>query len=986
MASRDIVVRIITDLAALRSGMQQATGVIAGAASKAQGLSNSLGGIERAARTAGIQLALIGGVGVAAFGKATATFNQYEETLARTVGLTSLTKEEVDKVKAHLEALAPVVGIGPNALAEAFYFAVSAVGDTDKALRILDVSSRASTAGLGDLSVVVDGVSSAVNAYGENVLSAERATDIFVSAVKEGKMPPEAFAGSIGKVLPIASALGVSFEEVAANMAVMTRVGMNADESATALKATMTQLLKPSSEAEELLGKLGLTFDDLRKSLSEKGLLATLQDMIELTGGEVDQLAILFPNVRALTDVLGSAVAQGDTYVGILERTNNAAGLTNEAFATMQETTGFATKQLKAQLEILAITIGSVVAPVLANFIQSTVIPFVTALKSWMDENPRLARFLILFGAIGSAVALVAGGFLLFVSVVAGGLKVLVDLAIVMPKVATAMANLASALARGVIHAGEFAIKMAGIGWDALRTSISKTATQMWRFTRGLQAAIRSDSAKLKVNLDQAFGTKQVTGAEKAGVSIGSAIRGALKGSFQGLGIVAGSAIAQAFKPQVLLKAAGGAITGAATAIAGMFQSVMALAMANPLITAAIIAAIVAAFLIYKYRDQIWDALLSLFDILQEFFTQAVPNWFRQNFTAANVGRIVGMAAGILIIAMFPIPFLIIKFREQIMGFLAAIPELVADIPGKIAAFVGDHWEEILIALWPVPGLIIKFREEIAAFLAGVAGFVAGIPGKIAAFVGDHWEEILIALFPVPGLVVKFREEIAAFLVDIATFVAGLPGKIAAFIGDNWKEIIGALIDVPKWSIEFGTKAEAFVEDILPRIPGWFASIGTAIAGAIKDAFLSLLDFDAWLKTALSAAWNKLPGPVKDFLGGVGGGFGAVMDWAGLQKGVLNFIGGMALVGEHGPELMRLPAGTDVVRNENMRQAIRDLDGSKTGGNFNLAVNIAANFGNWAELRRQIMEDVEEQLDDAAARAGLSQPRFGTLGAGVPRT
>jgi hypothetical protein len=292
----------------------------------------------------------------------------------------------------------------------------------------------------------------------------------------------------------------------------------------------------------------------------------------------------------------------------------------------------------------------------------------------------------------------------------------------------------------------------------------------------------------------------------------------------------------------------------------------------------------------------------------------------------------------------------------------------------------------ILSALFPVPAAIIHFRKEIGNFLTAIPGFVKDIPGKIAAFVGDHWKVILWALFPVPMAIIKWREDIAGWLADIAGFVAGLPGKIAAFIGDHWKDILGAIIDIPKWSLEFETKAAAFVLDVLPKIPGWFASIGTAIAGAIKDAFLSLLDFDKWLASALVGAWNKLPGPVKDFLGGVGGGFGAVMDWAGLQKGVLNFIGGMALVGEHGPELMRLPAGTDVVRNENMRQSLRDLGGTKAGGGFNLAVNIAANFGNWAELRAQIIEDVTEQLDDAAATAGLSQPRFGTLGAGVPRT
>jgi hypothetical protein len=378
---------------------------------------------------------------------------------------------------------------------------------------------------------------------------------------------------------------------------------------------------------------------------------------------------------------------------------------------------------------------------------------------------------------------------------------------------------------------------------------------------------------------------------------------------------------------------------------------------------------------------------------LPAFFTQTVPSLLRQHFTAENLGRLVGFAGAALVVAMFPIPFMIIKFRERIASFMQGAGTSIRDLPAAVADFIADHWKEIVFALFPLPMAIITFREEIASFLVGIAGRMADLPGDVADFIADHWREIVFALFPVPMAVFEFRGAISAFLGgigervrrltgDIAGFVgerwrliltalfplpmaifafreriasflqgAGervrrLSGDIAAFVGERWRQIIGALIDAPKWIAEFAVRATNFVSGLLPRIPGWFASIGRAIASAIKDAFLSLLKFDEWLKSALGAAWDKLPGPVKDFLGGVAGGFGALKDWAGLAAGTPAFAGGWAIVGERGPELAYLPQGTAVLPNA----VTRALMGAPFLGGFAQGGVVGAHWSRLIEM------------------------------------
>ena len=72
--------------------------------------------------------------------------------------------------------LGKTVPQGPQALADALYFVTSAGFEGEAALRVLEASARAAAAGLGETQTVANTVGSAVLVYGENVLSAERAT------------------------------------------------------------------------------------------------------------------------------------------------------------------------------------------------------------------------------------------------------------------------------------------------------------------------------------------------------------------------------------------------------------------------------------------------------------------------------------------------------------------------------------------------------------------------------------------------------------------------------------------------------------------------------------------------------------------------------------------------------------------------------------------------------------------------------------------
>jgi TP901 family phage tail tape measure protein len=369
------------------------------------GLSAAQKDVEGSLKSMGMAMTAAGAAGIAGFALASKAAISFDASIARTTGLTSASAEEMSVLREEVLKLAPAVGKGPLELSKALYFILSAGIPAADAMSVLEASAKAAAAGLGDTKVVADAVTSVLNAYKLSADQASHATDILTQIVTQGKVPPEELAGSLGKVIGTAAALGISFEEVGANIAVLTRVGLDASQATTALRATMSALLKPSSEMTSLMGELGMSMEDVRKKVLEEGLLATLQMMMEAVGGNTAKLAELFPNVRALTDVLSTVGSQGEKYVEVLAAMENASGLTSEAFGVMEATTSHKLASLKASFDVLLISVGAELEPAISD-LAGTVQGFI----AWLDKVPEPLRKIGVYGGVGASSMLLLAG------------------------------------------------------------------------------------------------------------------------------------------------------------------------------------------------------------------------------------------------------------------------------------------------------------------------------------------------------------------------------------------------------------------------------------------------------------------------------------------------------------------------------------------------------------------------------------------------
>jgi TP901 family phage tail tape measure protein len=302
----------------------------------------------------------------------------FDQSMTQIKSLVGIAGDEVDAMGETAKQMALDTGKSATEAADALFFITSAGLRGDEAMQTLEASLKAAAVGLGETKTIADLATSAMNAYGSDTLSASAATDILATAVREGKLEASELAGSMGGVIPIASNLGVEFHEVAGAMAAMSRTGTNASEGATQLNAILSSIAKPTEQSITAFERMGLTTDDLQKSLAEDGLMNTLvllKNRLDSTGLSFTDIV---PNIRAWKGVLDLTGAGMETNIGIMKSLENHLGATDRMFKINAESASFKFNKSLNEMKGSLLEVGSVLLEM--------IVPVVTKLANFLRE------------------------------------------------------------------------------------------------------------------------------------------------------------------------------------------------------------------------------------------------------------------------------------------------------------------------------------------------------------------------------------------------------------------------------------------------------------------------------------------------------------------------------------------------------------------------------------------------------------------------
>lgn len=314
---------------------------------RSSGLGGTLGNVQRQAMAVAAALGLAFSTGSA--------INGALEISRATGELSTLlpgASDRLDAMTAAANRFGVTFGTGERSQLAAFYAAVSAgATDATQAIERVDAANRLAIGGAASLDGSIAILNTATNAYAAQALSAADASDVLFTGVRAGVTTIEELSGSLGRVIPTASSMGIGFDELVASVAALTTQGQDTALAVTGISGALTQILRPSAQAQQLAQELGLEFN--ATGLRARGFAGFMQEVVRATGGSEEAMATLFGSVEALRAVLSLAGEGGVRFAEIMEMMENRAEASQTAYERMAQefdqrwnrVTAFATQQ-----------------------------------------------------------------------------------------------------------------------------------------------------------------------------------------------------------------------------------------------------------------------------------------------------------------------------------------------------------------------------------------------------------------------------------------------------------------------------------------------------------------------------------------------------------------------------------------------------------------------------------------------------------------
>lgn len=255
--------------------------------------------------------------------------------------------------------------------AEAAYQAFSnQVIQTTEDMGFLADANRLAIATVSETNDAVNILSSVINSYGLAAEDATRISDVLFKGVEEGRFRLSEIANSFGTVSSLARDAGVSFEEITAGLATITKTGTTAAVAMTQLRGIVAKLLKPTELMKEAFAEFGAT-DGPSAIKAAGGLSELLQKMEKFAKQNGTTLVEMFGRIRGGAGALALVAENGEEFNRILdELEKRSEGAAFDAFEKINQTDARQAEIAFNELKVTIEELGDAIVPVITNFVQ----------------------------------------------------------------------------------------------------------------------------------------------------------------------------------------------------------------------------------------------------------------------------------------------------------------------------------------------------------------------------------------------------------------------------------------------------------------------------------------------------------------------------------------------------------------------------------------------------------------------------------------
>lgn len=300
-----------------------------------------------------------------------AKFAEFDKTMTLVNQTMGNSAEEADLLRAAIDSAAAQSTFSmADAATAVLNFARAGLNAEQAAQTLAPAMNLAAGAG-GELDTVSAGLVATINGFGDSFANASTYADVFAAACNNSALDVNSLSSAMSIAAPIFRTAGYSVNDAALYMGVMANNGIDANTAANALKTGIARLASPTSEAADMMSKLGLEIFNADGSMKDS---LTVQSMLHesfarLSEEEQIAAASAIFGKNQMSNWLALINAAPADVNRLSQALGNCAGTTNAMAQAMMSGFGGAIEQLKSSLDVLMTRVGEIVAEIITPLI-----------------------------------------------------------------------------------------------------------------------------------------------------------------------------------------------------------------------------------------------------------------------------------------------------------------------------------------------------------------------------------------------------------------------------------------------------------------------------------------------------------------------------------------------------------------------------------------------------------------------------------------
>ena len=233
----------------------------------------------------------------------------------------------------------------------------------------------------GDVALASENSATALRGFGLEASQAGHVSDVFARAAADTNAEVADMSEAMKYIAPVAHSMGLSIEEVAASIGILSDAGIKGSQAGTTLRGALARLAKPTAAMQDTMSNLGLSFYDSQgnmKSMTDQ--ISMLQNAFKgLTPEQQQNALVTLYGQESLSGMMALVAAGPDKLNKLTKSLENSNGAAEQMAKTMQNNLKSKVEQLGGALESVAIRVGDRLFPLIA--------PQIEKLTTWIDRT-----------------------------------------------------------------------------------------------------------------------------------------------------------------------------------------------------------------------------------------------------------------------------------------------------------------------------------------------------------------------------------------------------------------------------------------------------------------------------------------------------------------------------------------------------------------------------------------------------------------------